>query len=169
MKLTITLRGGQYVGEEFGKSKGIFTDEDGERYLGQFNERHEAHGYGVWEWGKGTSSGEFVDGDRGGYVVSRWVDDDDDDNGDGDGDYAEYRLYARSKLELCAKEFEDGRCEFNGKPCDATNSEFADLKRKALGAEVRHEPSPGLLPPHLAPQLRLGRMAGDGQANPLCH
>ncbi len=72
--LTITLNACEYVGEEVGTGRGIFTDrKHGRRYRGEFNAENRAQGYGVVQLGHSLQhiSGQFADGLSHGYSVGR--------------------------------------------------------------------------------------------------
>jgi hypothetical protein len=141
--LTITLNACEYDGEEVGTGRGIFTDrKHGRRYRGEFNAENRAQGYGEVQLGHSLQhiSGQFADGLSHGYSVGRRANE----------NHIQYNLCARGQPVHHACEYQDGRHEFDGKPCDGILSwlsgrrtrgaAFADLKRQALDAEVRRRP-----------------------------
>ena len=154
MPLTIKVNGGDYKGHAVSDGQGIFSDEQNRRYRGQFNKKHEADGYGVSEWTYGihggrTTAGQLADGVWHGYQVERRL----APSASASAffavlpylqmlkdDFDTYRLDAQGGRVHSAREYDDGRCDFDGEPCDAADARFAELRRQALDAEVRLHP-----------------------------
>jgi cytochrome c5 len=126
---TIQIRGTEYTafGEQLSDGRGIFMSTEGLFYVGQFNAKREAHGYGLELRSGGTCVGQFADGEWHGYHVSRFA----------DGNTVGFGLSNRGERVETAAEYRDGRCELNGKPCDASDARFTDLRMQALDVEVR--------------------------------
>jgi hypothetical protein len=128
----LTMRVGRSTKEvkEVGKGRGIVTWRlNGSQYRGQLNpENHKPEGYGEHEMAGGTYSGQFADGDQDGYGVFCWA------SGD-----KNYYLYDRGKEVHRAREL------------SPTDPNFADVKGKALQAQVHCHLDP---PSRASPRCR---------------